>query len=252
MDATGPAPTGSGEALFDLDELAEAHRLADWMFEQFEPFVGPTVVEVGPGVGTFSERLLAAGVERLILIEPEKRLVDVLEAKFGADPRVEIAHEGLPGSPTLAAAAGSAQFVLCQNVLEHIEADDESAAAMAAALAPGGRLGVLVPAHPRLYGALDRAYGHHRRYTRERLERVLSAPGLDLSELYSFNLLGVLGWLAKRRSREPGLGRHSLAVYERLLPLWRPIERRARLPWGLSLVAIARRPDAAVSRGPGT
>jgi SAM-dependent methyltransferase len=227
---------------FDLDELAGAERLADWMFEQFRPLIGPKVVEVGPGVGTFTDRLLETGVERLLLIEVDPRLSDLLRDRYAGDARVTVVTEELPGSPALAAAAGTCDFVLCQNVLEHIEDDAAATAAMAAALRPGGRLGILVPAHPRLYGAMDAGFGHHRRYTRERLRSVVEAAGLELDDLYSFNLLGVLGWWAKKRSGSTQLGARSLALYERIVVLWRPVERRLRPRWGLSLIARARRP----------
>jgi SAM-dependent methyltransferase len=151
--------------------------------------------------------------------------------------------ETLPESPSLAAAAGQYDFVLCQNVLEHIEDDAGAAAAMAAALRPGGRLGILVPAHPRLYGAMDSKFGHHRRYTRDRLRSVVEGAGLELTDLYSFNLLGVLGWWAKKRSGATQLGARSLALYERIVVLWRPVEGRLRPRWGLSLIAHGRRPE---------
>ncbi len=227
---------------FDLDELAGATNLADWMFSQFRDYVAPATVEVGPGVGTFTERLLDAGVERALLVELDARLSAYLSDRFGSDPRVEVATEALPEAPSMASTAGQWGFVLCQNVLEHIEDDHAATAAMAAALEPAGHLVILVPAHPRLYGALDSAFGHHRRYTRERLRAVVEAAGLEVVDLHSFNLLGVLGWIAKRRSSSPGLGSRSLAVYERLLPLWRPVEDRLDLPWGLSLIVVARRP----------
>jgi SAM-dependent methyltransferase len=230
---------------FDLDELAGATGLANWMFDQFADSVAPAVIEVGPGVGTFTERLLAADVERLHLVEIDQRLCDHLEGRFGADPRVTIACEALPEAPSLAATPGQWGLVLCQNVLEHIEDDHAAAAAMARTLAPGGRLALLVPAHPRLYGSLDSTYGHYRRYTRERLREVVESSGLELLELYSFNLLGVAGWWAKRRSTSEQLGPRSLALYEQLLKAWRPIEDRVDFPWGLSLIAIARRPTGA-------
>ena len=241
MGAAAEHQSSAPPVPFDLDELAGAERLADWMFEQFAASVAPATVEVGPGVGTFTERLLGAGVERLHLVEIDPRLCEHLEGRFGADPRVTIANEALPEAPSLAATPGEWGLVLCQNVLEHIEDDHAAAASMARSLAPGGRLAVLVPAHPRLYGSLDSAYGHYRRYTRERLRDVVEAADLELLELYSFNLLGVAGWLAKRRSTSERLGTRSLAAYERLLTVWRPIERRVSFPWGLSLIAIAER-----------
>jgi SAM-dependent methyltransferase len=227
---------------YDLDELARAQRLADWMFEQFRPLVAGETAEVGAGIGTFSERLLGAGVKRLLLLEPDPELAAELERRFGADPRVELVRESVPGSAALARAAGGFGFVLCQNVLEHVRDDAGAAAELAAALRPGGRLGLLVPAHPRLLGSLDRAYGHERRYSRERLERLIRDAGLELEELRSFNLLGVAGWWWKSRRGAGQLGRGSLRAYEAILPLWRPLERLLRPRAGLSLVAVARRP----------
>ena len=208
---------------YDLDELARATRLADWMFEQFRPLVASRTAEVGAGVGTFSGRLLGAGVERLLLLEPDPGLAGELERRFGSDPRVELVRESVPGSPTLARDAGRYGLVLCQNVLEHVADDAGALRELGAALEPGGRLALLVPAHPRLYGSLDRAYGHERRYTRERVERLVRDTGLELLELRSFNLLGVAGWWWKSRRGAGGLGTRSLRAYEALLPLWRPV-----------------------------
>ena len=241
-DAAG-ASSGEDE-LWDLENLARARGLSAWMFEQFAPFVRGEVVEVGAGIGTFSRRLLDAGALRLLLVEPAAACAAALRARFDSDPRVQVADEQLPGSPALRARAGRADFVLCQNVLEHIADDGAATAAMATALRPGGHLSVLVPAHPRLYNRLDRRYGHERRYTRERLARIVEEAGLELEALYAFNLLGVVGWLASSLRRAPGLTPTSLRAYEALLPLWRPIERRVRPRWGLSLIVHARRPDA--------
>jgi SAM-dependent methyltransferase len=239
--AAGPPGRRVAER-YDLEELARAGRLADWMFEQFRPYVDAATAEVGAGIGTFSERLLGAGAERLLLVEPDPELAAELERRFGGDPRVELAREPVPGSPALQRDAGLLGFVLCQNVLEHVSDDAGGVAEMAAALRPGGALGVLVPAHPRLYGSLDRAYGHERRYTRDRLERLIADAGLELVELRSFNLLGVAGWWWKTRRGATELGAGSLRAYEAILPLWWPLERLLRPRAGLSLIAVARRP----------
>jgi SAM-dependent methyltransferase len=227
---------------YDLDELAEARWLAEWMFEQFRPLVSDDTAEVGAGIGTFSGRLLGAGVGRLLLVEPDPALAAELERRFGTDQRVELVRDSVPGSPTLARDAGRFGFVLCQNVLEHVPDDGGAVRELAAALRPDGVLGLLVPAHPRLYGSLDREYGHERRYTRERLEGLIADAGLELVELRSFNLLGVAGWWWKSRRGARGLGHRSLRAYEALLPLWKPVERLLRPRAGLSLIAVARRP----------
>jgi SAM-dependent methyltransferase len=233
------------DELWDLENLRQASRLCDWMYEQFRQFVGGEVVEVGAGIGTFSERLLAnPSVTELMLIEPERACVEVLADAFEPDPRVTVVCETLPSSAALQTRAGKVDFVLCQNVLEHIEEEGPAMRAMADALRPGGRITLLVPAHPPLYGNLDRVYGHHRRYTRERLRGVVDGAGLVLDDLYSFNLLGVPGWWLRGLRRSPRIGRTSLRAYETLLRLWQPVERRRRPPCGLSLVAQARKPEA--------
>jgi SAM-dependent methyltransferase len=238
------APAAADSELWDLQQLAEARGLCDWMFDQFRDRVGPDVVEVGAGIGTFTDRLLAEGAQHVLTIEPEAACADELERRYRDDPRVSMTRELLPDSPALAARAGEVDLVLCQNVLEHVEHDAAAVAAMARALRPGGTLALLVPAHQRLYGVLDRQYGHFRRYDRQRVRSVVEGAGLQIDDLYSFNLLGVPGWLVKNRLSEPSLDGGSLRAYEALLKLWRPVEDRFRFPWGLSLIAIARRPAA--------
>jgi 2-polyprenyl-3-methyl-5-hydroxy-6-metoxy-1,4-benzoquinol methylase len=224
----------------ELEHLAGARRLGDWMFDQFAGDVRGSVAEVGAGIGTFSARLLAAGAGRLLLLEPEPSCASELEFRFGAEPKVRVVREALPDAPSLGEA--ESDLVLCQNVLEHVDDDEAAVRTMARALRPGGRLALLVPAGPRLFGPLDLSYGHRRRYTRGRVEELLRGAGLAVLELRPFNLLGVPGWWVKNRRRGARVGPRSLAVYEALLPICRPLEDRLRPPWGLSLVARAERP----------
>jgi SAM-dependent methyltransferase len=238
----GTTSSANDAEIWDLHNLANARRLCDFQFEQVPDAADGRVLEVGAGIGTFSERLLVSGARELLLIEPEAACVGELRRRFANDPRVEVAAESLPDVPSLAGREGSFDLVVSQNVFEHIADDRAAVAAVAQALRPGGRLMTLVPAHPRLYGSLDRAYGHHRRYTRERLRSVVESAGLEIERLYSFNALGILGWWARSRMGRKGIGSSPLKVYEALLLAWRPIERRLNLPVGLSLVVHARRP----------
>jgi hypothetical protein len=65
---------------------------------------------------------------------------------------------------------------------------------------------------------------------------------LAIERLYAFNALGIPGWWARNLTGARGIGAAPLRVYEALLALWRPIERRISLPVGLSLIVHARRP----------
>jgi SAM-dependent methyltransferase len=241
MSAPAPAATDDTE-LWDLETLAGATKLGDWMFEQFAPLVRGRVVEVGAGIGTFSERMLAHGVDEALLVEPEAPCAARLRERYGARDDVQVSDALVPGCAQLEAWSGTVDFLLCQNVLEHIAGEREAVAAMADALKPGGALGLLVPAHPRLYGNLDERFGHERRYTRDHLRSVIEGAGLQVERLYSFNMLGVAGWIVNRRRKNPQIDARSLKAYELLLPPFRALERRRTPPFGLSLIVHARKP----------
>lgn len=224
----------------DLQAIQAARRFGAWMFAQFSADVRGDVAEVGAGIGTFSERLLALPIRSLLMMEPDAQSAETLAPITGRDPRARVTVEGLPDAPSLT--AGSFDFVLCLNVLEHIEDDAAALGAIRTALRPGGDLGLLVPAHPRLFGPLDERYGHHRRYTPERLRSLARTAGLEVRELRRFNMLGIPGWWLKNRRPNAKLDRRSLQLYDGLIPVWRRLERTLGPPAGLSLIVLARRP----------
>jgi SAM-dependent methyltransferase len=233
----------SENVLWDLEHLKGARGLTDWMFEQFEDDVKGRVLEVGAGIGTFSELLLQKPIDHLLAMEPWEPCVEALEREFGSNDRVTVLAEALPGAPSLEDRDGTVDFILCQNVLEHIGDDQGALHAMAAALKPGGRLHLLVPANPRLYGPLDKAYEHFRRYTKPVVRERLMLAGLEVDDLYSFNALGLPGWwVQNRRGTDAEISSGSLRAYEALLRVWKPIEQRWRPPIGLSVIARARKP----------
>jgi SAM-dependent methyltransferase len=125
-------------------------------------------------------------------------------------------------------------------VLEHIEDDALAVRQFRSVLRPGGRLVTLVPALPVLYGTIDQAIGHFRRYTPDTLRKVIQAGGFRIDRLEWMNVLGIPGWflnnrILKRRSVPP----LQLRVYDRIAPLLARAESAFRLPIGMSLLAVA-------------
>lgn len=109
---------------------------------------------------------------------------------------------------------------------------------------------VLVPASPALYGALDSAIGHHRRYSRGSLVEAARRAALVLAECRPFNLAAAPGWWLNgrvlRRSHPP---QHQLRLYDRLVPAFRLVDRLPGPPFGTSLIAAAHRADAGLNVG---
>jgi SAM-dependent methyltransferase len=242
LPKAAPEPLAREAVFDDLNALAAAPGLIRWMFDQYRAAVHGRVAEIGAGIGTFSALMLEAGADEALLIEPDEACAKVLEERFSGEDRVEVSRDMLPDAPRLTSDGEGFDFIVCQNVLEHVHEDLAGLESMRAALKPGGSLTLLVPAHPRLYGALDEAYGHYRRYTSEGMRELIRSAGLDLESLYSFNLLGVPGWWAKNRTRSPRIGAGPLKVYEAALRAWRPLEERIHPKLGLSLIAHAHRP----------
>lgn len=219
-----------------LERLAAvAPQYNRWMIDRILPWVGRRVLEIGAGVGNmaafFTDR------ERLICTDTDPYYLDRLRERFAAYPQIGVVPLRLPSShPALD--HERLDTIICLNVLEHVRDDSPSLATMYRMLTPGGRLVLLVPALPALYGALDRALGHFRRYTPSELRRKIPEAGFTMKHLEYFNLAGVPGWwFTGRILRRTIIPTGSLAWYDALVPLFR-LERL--LPWrvGQSLIAI--------------
>ncbi len=227
-----------------LQRMQKVSRYNRWMWSQLERFVGRRVLEVGSGVGNMTRLML--GRERVIATDLSEKYLQILHHLFDAYPHVTVDRFDLNDPPPVVVREG-VDTVICLNVLEHIERDDVALRALYEVLEPGGRLVLLVPALRVLYGSLDRALEHHRRYAREELLGRLRDAGFEVEENWFFNLLGVFGWfLNSRILRRVTFPPIQLTLYDRLVPLFR-VESRFRLPFGMSLIAIGRKPAAASS-----
>lgn len=234
-----PAEAADKVGAATLERMAAAPRYNRWMFDRLRPWVGRRVLEIGAGIGNMS--VFFADRERVVLTDTEPYYLGRLRERFADRPQVSVVELRLPAvSPGLV--ADRLDTVVCLNVLEHIEDDRASLQAMHHLLQPGGRLVLLVPSLRALYGTLDEALGHFRRYVPDELSEKLRAAGFRLRHLEYFNLAGVPGWwVAGRLLRRRLIPTGALRWYEALVPLFR-LERF--LPWriGQSLIAIGEVP----------
>lgn len=217
-----------------LERLALAPRFNRWMYERLAPWIGEAVIEVGSGIGNLSQFLVDR--RRVVLTDTEPAYRAYLGRRFSDRPNVQVRALTLPEVP-VDLRADPFDSVVCLNVLEHIEHDVEALRAMRDMLRPGGAVVLLVPALPALYGELDRALGHYRRYTAEVLRSRFGDAGLTVRHLEYFNLAGMPGWwLVGRLLRRSIIPTGSLRVYDALVPLFK-LERL--IPWrsGQSLIA---------------
>ncbi|MEZ4650551.1 MAG: class I SAM-dependent methyltransferase [Candidatus Eisenbacteria bacterium] len=158
----------------------------------------------------------------------------------------------------------SFDLVVSLDVLYHAGVEDDVAAMdeLRRVLHPGGTLLLNLPAFESLRSSHDRAIHTARRYSRRELSERLLRAGLEPFRVHYWNgflfpALAAVRWLRRRDAREdapvaPSDVRPLPAQVNRTLETALAIERgwlrTAPLPFGLSVLALARRPRRDIGR----
>jgi glycosyltransferase involved in cell wall biosynthesis len=240
------ADVGREDAGFTtLRRVEVLRRYNKFMWDLIEPFVGRRILEVGSGTGLLTRYLASRG--DLVATDLDGEYVELLGRTYADNPHVAVRQLDLGRLADADLERGRFDTVICSNVLEHVENDQGALDAMHELLAPGGRVVLVVPAIKALYGEIDRAIHHYRRYSTDELQATLHAAGLDVEHLSYFNMLGVPGWYLNskllRRRTVPGI---QARINDTLVPFLR-LERRFGPPIGMSLIAVGRRQQQAAA-----
>ncbi len=172
----------------------------------------------------------------------------------------------------LAVARGSAEklpvrpaaldVVVALDVIEHLDDDRLALREILRVLRPGGVLLATVPAYAFLWSSHDEALGHRRRYLRPQLRERVQDAGFEIA-LCSYIMGSILPIaiavrLAERlmprrgpaQSGYPALPRFLNDALARLVGLGGHLAPIVSLPFGLSIILVARRPTAPASFAP--
>ena len=163
---------------------------------------------------------------------------------------------GLPNlmvgnAETLPVRSSEFDAVVSLDTLEHVPDDEAAVSEIARVLKPGGVLILNVPAFKWLWGPHDVALMHQRRYTKRQIRELLERHGLKLEKLsYSVFLLFPVVILLRTFDKfrwgpaKVSLPRVSGGINSFLVKL-QDMEARwimgGSLPWGSSVVAVARK-----------
>lgn len=228
------------EGYSTLERMDGANNYNTWLGRRFQEHLGRRVLEIGAGIGTIT-RQLEPGLELLIALEVDRFYVDRLKNLFRGKPHVRPYLSDVALADWEALKEERLDTIVLSNVLEHIPDDGAAVRRFRQILPVGGKVVVLVPALPQLFGAIDEAVGHYRRYTPETLRKVLEENGFTVDTLEWMNLVGIPGWFMNSRVlRRRAVPKFQLKLYDRLAPLLAQAERHVKLPVGMSLFAVAR------------
>ena len=221
----------------DLIDMEAAPKYTEWTLERIKPYVGDEVLEIGSGIGNNVRILMQYA--NVIATEIDPIYLEVLQNAYFNTPSVKIYSwdATLPPPPALP----QAESILCSNVIEHIEDDQNMINNADLVLKPGGRMILIVPRGEKLYSNLDSAIGHYRRYDQQSLKTLVTSLDYKVEELFTLNKIGVLGWWYRGKvAKQKTIGRFGLKVFNVLVPVFKLID--PILPWkGLSLVIVARK-----------
>ncbi len=228
----------------DLEAMSFGVRYHRWILQAFRPFLGTRIVEVGAGVGSFSELLLELRPESLTLLEPSREMYPKLSErvrKWNTSLKVCTFDAVFPEVAEQIGASIRPDSLVYVNVLEHIPDDEGELKAAYEALAKGGRIFIFVPALPWLYGGFDRAVGHVRRYTKEEIVGKCRRAGFEILSCRYLDLAGVLPWWLKYRLlNSERLEATLVELYDAyIIPVTKLVERFINPPIGKNIVLVA-------------
>jgi SAM-dependent methyltransferase len=227
----------------DLEAMSFAVNYHKWILDEFRPFLGKKLVEVGAGTGSFSELLLQENCEKLDVIEPSEMFeylkqnvsnietdikINLHQAIF-ANVRGEISNTNQPDS------------IIYVNVLEHIEDDTGELKMIYETLETGGKCFIFVPALMSLYGEFDRKIGHFRRYKKKEIEEKCASVGFRVLKSKYFDFAGIFPWWVKYKLlKSDSLESGAVTLYDKIaVPVISRLEKILPVPIGKNILLIA-------------
>ncbi|MBM3493051.1 MAG: class I SAM-dependent methyltransferase [Armatimonadetes bacterium] len=220
----------------------------DLMAQRYGSRADLDILDVGCGTGAMSSalrrfgRVVSADLSDLALRYSARR---GLTALCSADAtRLPLRSE-------------SFDAIVALDLLEHIPDDAAAAHEFARALRPGGCLFATVPAYQSLWSGHDLALMHMRRYTAREVGRLVSGQALRVLRLsYAMTALFPIVWLVRmreRKAREPQASVRPVpppinAALIRLLEIENRVLRRMNLPFGVTVLCVAEKPNGSHAR----
>lgn len=216
-----------------------------WTMSLVRRHVGRRVLEVGCGIGNFTAHLAdecdyvaAADNHPAALAAARKRLL--------GRPNVEFFELDLDSGLGNVRGAGF-DAIVCLDVIEHVEHDEAALRLLKTFARPGGCLIVKAPACPALYGEVDRASGHQRRYTAAGLAEVAGRAGWKTVSRRHMNACGLIPyWFASRVLRRRAnfsrtFSQRQWRLVRAMVPIARAIDIIIGPPIGQSVILVAQR-----------
>ena len=244
----------SAQAALEQDEnqlrdslyiMASMGRYNQWLYSNISRYLGERVLEVGSGTGNITVFLREKA--QVVSLEPDGASVGEARRRFADLPNIEIVQTTLEEYSRSQRNFAAFDTVVGINVLEHIEDDVEALVCMRKHLTSGGLVVIIVPALPDLFGSLDRAFGHYRRYHRRSLNERFQKAGLTVVKSFYMNLAGAAGWFWHSRIlQHEQIDIKTSRKFDKMVPFLKKMESVVKPPVGQSLIMVGKKEEKAL------
>ncbi len=219
-------------------------RIVNEIIARLARLPGPArILEAGCGTGGNLKMLSRFGA--VSAFEPDEAARATAAARGLHDIRDGRLPDGIPFD------GERFDLAVMLDVLEHLDDDVAALKALSDQITDDGHVLLTVPAYAFLWSHHDEARHHKRRYTRAQLLTTARAAGLEpvmlsyantllFPAIFIMRLLGKITGSTRDDDQLPG--RAMNAVLRGIFSFERHVLGRLRMPFGVSLVMLARRP----------
>lgn len=220
-----------------LELMAGSRWYNEYIFSKIKPHLGKKIIEIGSGIGNFTDMLLENG-GKVTATEIQKNYLSKLKRKFKNTPPCSVLYGDIEKNKFEKRVAGFDSAVSL-NVFEHIRNDGAAFRNVYNKLKPGGKFFILVPSHMFLFGTLDINLGHFRRYDKNSLKKKLKQAGFKKIKLSYLNMIGPFGWfITGRILKKTLIPTGQMGIFNIIARPVIALEKIINPPFGLSVTAV--------------
>jgi ubiquinone/menaquinone biosynthesis C-methylase UbiE len=215
-----------------------------WNLEVFEIERGKRILDIGCGPGLYFDSVMTVCSPSFYMsVDCSAGYINQMAQKIAGHPNCEAMQLDIMDSEQVRNLYEYAfDYVLCFDVLEHIE-DDEKALRNIRELIQNtgsGHLFLRVPALQSIFGENDKSIGHYRRYSLQLLKSLLERCSFAVKSIGYQNFVGVVPWyiIGRVLKRSLSVSGDEGKIFDAIVPLIQSIERTIAPPIGLSLYCV--------------
>ena len=219
---------------FELEHFDSASNFREYQVSLISKYINGNFVEVGAGKGGLVPYYKKI-VKNITLLEPEKKLFNVLKKKFPSK-KIKIKNY------TIDKLKNYYDTIIYYDVLEHIKKDLNEVSIASKKLKKNGYLIISVPAYQAFYSDFDRSVGHFKRYNKKDFITIGKRTNLKIEKLVYYDSVGFLFLvLNKILSLKQTNLKNKIFLWNLLIPISKLIDFLTFKMFGKSLLCVFRK-----------